>query len=399
MKTADAIILIPGIKGCHLIDTNTHNFQPVWRDIRFNLQSVEDLEFTAEYENEFYEEKIDSIIKSGPVESLAYKEFMEDVESDLPKFYFSYDWRKSNRANAKTLHDFIEMLKKKFLAKHNPRKIEKVNIVTHSMGNHICRFYINDYGFDSIHKVVFVAPPFFGAIAMVDAVIRGQGLFKNVKSKLRQIVQTFPGAIELFPRYQHAAVFNNGEGVDFYNKDHWQENIIKGLNNPAGSYANRLANKFVKNIAKAKQDLLDLDKWMDKLSQKEKERMLIIVRDEFKTEQAIRVNEDDKKTKNSIVFRKALVTKHGDGVVPHASSCCYYKSIQTLAIEDSWRFDDDSHAFFMTEERVQQLVSWYFNDSEEFDFRIPGNSIKKVVKLSKRTKKSSGLTHWIITKK
>ena len=80
----------------------------------------------------------------------AYKEFLEDLEvGDLPKFYFSYDWRKSNRWNAKKLHDFIEMLKVKSRARYGATEadyIDKVNIVTHSMGNHICRFYIKKNG-------------------------------------------------------------------------------------------------------------------------------------------------------------------------------------------------------------------------------------------------------------
>ncbi|RLD53105.1 MAG: hypothetical protein DRJ05_16870 [Bacteroidetes bacterium] len=392
----DAIILIPGIKGNQLIDTNTHNFHPIWRDMRFNFQRVQDLEFTAEYDEQFYEEKIDTIVTNGPVESLAYKEFMEDIDSDLPKFYFSYDWRKSNRDNAKLLDDFIKMLINKSKASHNASTINKVNIVTHSMGNHICRFYINDFGFKSIHKVVFVAPPFLGSIAMVDAVIRGQGLFKNVKKKLRQIVRTFPGAVELFPTYEYAAVFNNGQAVDFYNKDHWQAGIMRALQDTKETYEKRLAEKFVLNIEKAKKDMSDLENWMKDLSVEDRKRLLIIVRDEFKTDQAVKVNEEDPVTKNSIDFREALVTEDGDGVVTHASSCCYHDSILTLAIEDSWRFDDDSHAFFMTEERVQQLVSWYFNDKETFDYHIPGNSIKRVTGLKKKTKKS--LNYWKITK-
>jgi uncharacterized alpha/beta hydrolase family protein len=392
----DAIILIPGIKGNQLIDTNTHNYHPIWRDMRFNFQRVQDLEFTAEYQKEFYEEKIDAIVTNGPIESLAYKEFMDDVDSNLPKFYFSYDWRKSNRVNAKLLNEFIEMLKSKSRASHSAATINKVNIVTHSMGNHICRFYINDFGFESINKVVFVAPPFKGSLAMVDAIIRGQGMFRNVKKKLREIVRTFPGALELFPTYPDAAVFKNGKSVDFYNKDHWQESVIRPLKDTGDTYGKRLAKKFAQNIKQAKKDLADLDKWMDNLTDDDKKRMLIIVRDEFKTDQAVKVDEDDTNMKNSIDFRKAFSTKQGDGVVPHASSCCYFDVIQTLAVEDSWRYDDDSHAFFMTEERVQQLVSWYFNEKETFDYHIPGNSIKKVTGLVPKTKKS--FKHWKITK-
>ncbi len=229
---SDAVIMIPGIKGSQLINVNTHNFHPMWRDVRFNFSNVEDLELTEEYLGSRYEEKMEVLIERGSVESLAYKEFMEDLEVDVPKFFFSYDWRKSNRENGRNLHEFIEMLKKKSKASSTAKEIKTVSIVTHSMGNHILRFYIKDVGFDSIDKIVFVAPPFMGSLAMVTAFIKGQGMFKNIKKKLREIVRTFPGAIELLPRYKNAALFKDDSAVDFFNKDHWQKGIITPGNNP-----------------------------------------------------------------------------------------------------------------------------------------------------------------------
>jgi len=390
---SDAVILIPGIKGSQLINVNTHNFHPIWRDFRFNFNNVEDLELSDEYEGKRYEEKMDVLIERGSIESLAYKEFMGDLEVKSPKFIFSYDWRKSNRENGKNLHDFIELLKKKSKASSSASEIKKVSIVTHSMGNHILRFYIKDFGFGSIDKIVFVAPPFMGALAMINGLIKGQGIFRNVKRKLREIVRTFPGAIELIPRYKDAALFKDGTPVDFFNKDHWQEGIIKPLtgNNP---YQKRLAEKFVKNLTQAKLDISDLDTWKDELSEGEKKRILVIVRDEFETDQAMWVDENDK---NTVDIDGATVTNHGDSVVPHASSCIYHDEILTLAIENSFRYDDDSHAFVMTEERVQDLVGWFFG-SDTFDYRIPGNSIKAVTGLNRKPYKDTGLFHYEITK-
>lgn len=393
--SADAVILIPGVKGNHLVNTNTHDYQPLWRDVRFNIQKVEDLILTESDPN--YDEKLDVIINAGQVESLAYKEFMDDLETDLPKYYFTYDWRKSNRYNATKLHEFIEMLKAKSKAIKaeisSTKEIKKVNIVTHSMGNHICRFYINDYSFESIHRVVFVTPPFLGSLAMVEAFVNGQGWFR-MKKRTREIVKSFPGAIELLPRYKHAAMFKDDTDVDFLNIEHWQSNLIYSSNPDR----QRLNKKFKANLAKANEDLSDLDKWKDKLSDDEKGRILVIVRDEFKTLQSVRVNEDlDDGISNVVDIRNGIVEEQGDKVVAHGSSCCYCKEITTLAVEDSVRYDDDSHAFFMTEERLQMLVSWFFDDTQEFKYNIPGNSIKKVNSL-KPSVAANGLKYFSIEK-
>ena len=144
-----------------------------------------------------------------------------------------------------------------------------------------------------------------------------------------------------------------------------------------------------------KKDVSDLDTWMDGLSMEERKRVLVIVRDEFETEQAMRVDETNR---NTVDIRGAKISKQGDSVVPHASSCIYYNELLTLAIEDSFRYDDDSHAFVMTEERVQDLVGWFFS-SEPFDYRIPGNSIREVIGLEKKLDDATNLWHYEIVKK
>ena len=123
--SAEAVIMIPDIKGSQLLNVNTPNFHPMWRDFRFNFNAVEDLELTDYYNGQQYEEKMDVLIERGSVEGLAYLEFLDDLETDLPKFYFSYDWRKSNRWNAKKLHEFIEMLKEKSRASSSAKPLKK----------------------------------------------------------------------------------------------------------------------------------------------------------------------------------------------------------------------------------------------------------------------------------
>jgi hypothetical protein len=400
---SDAIILIPGVKGNHLVDVNTPSFQPVWRDERFHFTDLDSLELTNMFEGERYDEKIDSIINRGQIEFLAYNEFMDDLElpgeeldqddpkkvAKIPRFIFGYDWRRSNRENGRRLNEYIEMIKKKSQASSNPNKIKKFNIVTHSMGNHVARFYIKDFGFNRIHKVVFVAPPFLGSLVVVEGLVIGQGRTGSIKKKTREVARTFPGALELIPRYKNAATFKNGEEVDFFNKDHWQSGIIAPLSEIGTSKQIRRTKIFAKNLEIAKKDLGELDQWIDGLSEEEKDRILVIVRDECNTMQALNVDKDDK---NTVEFKDALCTDSGDAVVTNASSCIYHDKILTLALENNIRINDREHPFVMNEERVQDLVGWFFG-SDPFKFDIPGRSVKRVTGLTAKTK--DGFTHWV----
>jgi RNA polymerase sigma-70 factor (ECF subfamily) len=65
---SEAVILIPGIKGNHLIDVNTTNYNAIWRDVRFNFEDVEKLELTSKYKNKYFDEEPTSIIEKGQVE-------------------------------------------------------------------------------------------------------------------------------------------------------------------------------------------------------------------------------------------------------------------------------------------------------------------------------------------
>ena len=55
---------------------------------------------------------------------------------------------------------------------------------------------------------MFTVPPFQGAIDIVCAALIGEGVFPNVKAKIRKLIRTFPGALELLPNYAGASRFD-----------------------------------------------------------------------------------------------------------------------------------------------------------------------------------------------
>ena len=100
-----------------------------------------------------------------------------------------------------------------------------------------------------MHKIVFTVPPFRGSLDIVSAVLIGEGVFPNVKAKIRKLIRTFPGALELLASYTGASRFStNPRSHNLFELDHWQENIRK-RDTPA---KRAIAKKFEQALAFAK---------------------------------------------------------------------------------------------------------------------------------------------------
>jgi hypothetical protein len=383
----NATIFIPGIQGTKLVETNRVNFDTVWSGIQKNFESIEDLELTLKLNGQRFDHKMSNVIKPGDIEEIVYREFLQDLNTNEPVYIFNYDWRFSNKKSGENLNDFVNYLFEKSKAIGQP--IDSFNFVTHSMGNVVLRYYLKKYGFSAINKIVFTVPPFKGSIDIINAILTGEGLFSQVKTKIRKITRTFPGALELLPTYYDSVSFHDSdEEYDIFNKNHWQSNITKSTNN--------YSVKFIKTLDEAR-DTIEEDNLQDlsELEKDQKDRILIIMRTGYKTIQSLyvykkQVNQPD----NYFDLDNACWTEDGDGRVANASSCCYYDSVKTICIQDAFFYRDYSHGFFLKDERVQRLTNRFLY-KEDFSTSSPGNSIY-IVKGLKKQNRSDGLPFWTI---
>ena len=111
--TADAIIFIPGTKGTQLENRNTFDHDFIWRDIRFNVNLVQNLHLTEDYGQGYFENKTATIIDPGSLEGIVYKELKKDLWPQVPKYLFNYDWRLPNKVSGIRLNEFIDYIKEK----------------------------------------------------------------------------------------------------------------------------------------------------------------------------------------------------------------------------------------------------------------------------------------------
>ncbi len=380
---SDAIIFIPGIKGTKLVETNRPTHDVLWSGIQSNFETIEHLELTQPFKNQFYDERLESLIKAGEIETLAYGEFLRDLKTDKPVYIFNYDWRHSAQVNGEGLHNFINYLINKSRANKKLKELNKpfrrFDFITHSLGNAPLRSYINEFdpNFERINKIVFTVPPFLGSIDIAEVTLIGEGFFPNVKGKIRKLIRTFPGALELLPIYKGASRFSTGGQHNFFNYGHWQSNII--LPQESDSDKHRIAEKFKITLAIAKKTVKDNIFDLSTLEKSLRDRVLIICRDGYETYQSMRVYKDKENSpKNFFDFENACRNNNGDGKVPHVSSCHYHESINTLMVMDAWRYLDYSHGFVLKDERVQKLVNRFLFPKEKFKHEVHGGSVKKV---------------------
>ncbi len=132
-------------------------------------------------------------------------------------FQFGYDWRKSSADNAVKLGRFIEE-KRKYVAaerlrRHGSRAPVKFDIVTHSMGGLVARYYmmfggrsleggdmaVTWAGAKHVSKVIMVGTPNDGSVYPLQQLREGFKLAAFVPKIPPAVIATMPGLYELLP--------------------------------------------------------------------------------------------------------------------------------------------------------------------------------------------------------
>ncbi|MCK5553054.1 MAG: hypothetical protein KAJ09_07915, partial [Deltaproteobacteria bacterium] len=260
------VILIPGIVGSRLIDSQSG--QVVWGAFAggyANPKKPEGARLAAlpMREGVSLRELRDGVVPDGaldrlriilfglPIEMSAYYHILRTLgiggyrdellgmsgaidygDDHFTCFQFDYDWRRDNVEGAKRLHEFI-LEKRAYVQRELEKRFGianydvKFNIVAHSMGGLIARYYLRygptDLPDDGslppvtwsgaryVERAVFVGPPNAGSVKSLIQLVHGRKLGPFLPKYEPAILGTMPAIYQLLPRGRHGALVDDAD--------------------------------------------------------------------------------------------------------------------------------------------------------------------------------------------
>ena len=219
------VIVIPGILGSRLRDRTTGG--EIWPGsawnllfdrkeklaLKFNPRSLEVLDdgieasglFEGAFGHDFYGEILRTLEHSG-----GYTRAVAGAK--LPRstrryYVFAYDWRQDNVVTARKLDALIEQVRRDYA---DPKL--KVDVIAHSMGGLITRYFMNygtrdvldgnDFpvnlrGADKLHTVILLGTPNLGSADSLHSFLLGPKV--GLRRIPPDVLATMPSGYELFP--------------------------------------------------------------------------------------------------------------------------------------------------------------------------------------------------------
>lgn len=132
----------------------------------------------------------------------------EKYQGNHMQYYvFTYDWRQDNVQTVRKLDDLIEQIRLDYASPNL-----KVDIVAHSMGGLVIRYYlrygridvlddndfpVNGYGTDRVNKVVLLGTPNLGSVSALLEIMQGMEVgFRRIPT---EVMLTWPASYQLLP--------------------------------------------------------------------------------------------------------------------------------------------------------------------------------------------------------
>jgi pimeloyl-ACP methyl ester carboxylesterase len=235
------VVLIPGAFGSRLRDAKTKD--EVWPGSFFNVLFNDYEQIALAIDRKTMHPAATALEPHGIFDAAAGRDYYGKIIRTLQKaggyvegkpgrpvkkterqyYVFAYDWRQDNVESAKQLDELIEQIR----VDYGDRKL-KVDIVAHSMGGLIARYYlrygrtdvldsnefpINNHGASRVRKVILVGTPNLGSVNALQQFLVGSEI--GLRDIAPEVLATMPSAYQLFPHPIGTWIVKpNGEELD-----------------------------------------------------------------------------------------------------------------------------------------------------------------------------------------
>jgi pimeloyl-ACP methyl ester carboxylesterase len=245
------VIIVPGVLGSRLAERETG--EELWPGRTRKLLTSSYLELALRIDPETLEPIDDGLVATGLFDGAAGQDFYGKIVAVLqeaggyrrgkagekpaagatPFYEFAYDWRQDNLVTVRKLDAFIQQIRRD----HDDPAL-KVDVIAHSMGGLIVRYYerygtedvldanffpVNGAGTEKLRRIVLLGTPNQGTVTAVHSFLNG---YRVAFSKLpTEGVATMPAMYQLFP---HPAVdwivTKSGKPLDYdlFDIDVWR---------------------------------------------------------------------------------------------------------------------------------------------------------------------------------
>lgn len=114
-----------------------------------------------------------------------------------------YDWRLSNRYNARRLKSLVEPALEKWRSQNSAFEEAKVVFICHSMGGLVARWYIDrEGGAEITRKLITLGTPHRGALNALEKLVNGVPVgLGPLALKLTRFARSLPSLYQLLPEY------------------------------------------------------------------------------------------------------------------------------------------------------------------------------------------------------
>lgn len=290
------VILIPGILGSRLVDER--HSQEIWPGSSFNLLFDAKENLALKIDPKTLEPQKDGVRAEGLFEQAFNSDFYGAILRTLREsggfvpgklgfpadprqrryYVFAYDWRQDNVRTARQLDTLIQDIRRDYGDPHL-----KVNIIAHSMGGLVTRYYlrygtvdalegdgdfpINMSGASKVGTVVLLGTPNLGSMRSLQGMVLGDEVaFSRVPP---EVLATMPSVYELLPHpLNDWSVSPEGKDLDLdlfdpatWRRFQWsvyspavQQRIRKGYKDPAqaDAYIALLQAYFARTLERAR---------------------------------------------------------------------------------------------------------------------------------------------------